>query len=69
MDSAITTHSSRDRVVAEFQRVRQFSEILCQPLQQDDFQIQSIVQTSPPKWHIAHVSWFFEAFVLPHFNP
>ncbi|MEW8440072.1 MAG: ergothioneine biosynthesis protein EgtB, partial [Candidatus Thiodiazotropha taylori] len=32
-------------------------------------QIQSIVQTSPPKWHIAHVTWFFEAFVLPHFDP
>ncbi|MES9828358.1 MAG: ergothioneine biosynthesis protein EgtB [Candidatus Thiodiazotropha sp.] len=69
MDTAITINSSRDRVVAEFQRVRQFSETLCQPLQLDDFQIQSIVQTSPPKWHIAHVSWFFEAFVLPHFNP
>ncbi|MET0110500.1 MAG: ergothioneine biosynthesis protein EgtB [Candidatus Thiodiazotropha sp.] len=69
MDTAITINSSRDRIVAEFQRVRRFSETLCQPLQLDDFQIQSIVQTSPPKWHIAHVSWFFEAFVLPHFNP
>ncbi|MEW8505826.1 MAG: ergothioneine biosynthesis protein EgtB [Candidatus Thiodiazotropha sp.] len=68
MDSTITINSGRDRIMAEFKRVRQFSETLCQPLQQDDFQIQSIVQTSPPKWHIAHVSWFFEAFVLPYFN-
>jgi ergothioneine biosynthesis protein EgtB len=51
----------------EFNRVRDFSETLCLPLQHDDYQIQSIVQTSPPKWHIAHVSWFFEAFVLTHF--
>jgi ergothioneine biosynthesis protein EgtB len=55
--------------MAEFNRIRRFSEILCQPLQHDDYQIQSIVQTSPPKWHIAHVSWFFEAFVLARFDP
>ncbi|MET0061632.1 MAG: ergothioneine biosynthesis protein EgtB [Candidatus Thiodiazotropha endolucinida] len=69
MESTITINSGRDRLMTEFQRVRRFSESLCLPLRADDFQIQSIVQTSPPKWHIAHVSWFFEAFVLPHFNP
>ncbi|MES9895429.1 MAG: ergothioneine biosynthesis protein EgtB, partial [Candidatus Thiodiazotropha endolucinida] len=62
MESTITINSGRDRLMTEFQRVRQFSESLCLPLRADDFQIQSIVQTSPPKWHIAHVSWFFEAF-------
>nr|WP_257125201.1 SUMF1/EgtB/PvdO family nonheme iron enzyme [Chromohalobacter japonicus] len=25
--------------------------------------------SAPPKWHIAHVSWFFEAFVLKPFHP
>jgi ergothioneine biosynthesis protein EgtB len=69
MNTSITINSDRDRLIAEFHRVRAFSETLCLPLQQDDYQIQSIVQTSPPKWHIAHVSWFFEAFVLPCFNP
>ncbi|MEW8029672.1 MAG: ergothioneine biosynthesis protein EgtB [Candidatus Thiodiazotropha sp.] len=68
MESTITINSGRDRLMTEFQRVRQFSETLCLPLRADDYQIQSIVQTSPPKWHIAHVSWFFEAFVLSHFN-
>lgn len=68
MESTITVNSSREQMIAEFHRVRQFTESLCLPLQQDDYQIQSIVQTSPPKWHIAHVSWFFEAFVLDHFK-
>jgi ergothioneine biosynthesis protein EgtB len=68
MDTNITIKSSRDRLISEFHRVRDFSETLCMPLQYDDYQVQSIVQTSPPKWHIAHVSWFFEAFVLDHFS-
>lgn len=50
-------------------RVRQFTEQFCTPLATDDYQVQSIVQTSPPKWHIAHVTWFFETFVLSEFDP
>ena len=69
MLAAVTTETSRDTLIAEFDRVRRYTETLCEPLAIDDYQLQSIVQTSPPKWHIAHVSWFFEAFVLPHFRP
>jgi len=69
MDTAVDTQSSREALVIEFDRVRGVTEHLCAPLATDDYQIQSIEQTSPPKWHIAHVSWFFEAFVLSHFVP
>lgn len=68
MDIKITTATGREALIAEYRRVRNFTESLCAPLAVDDYQIQSIVQTSPPKWHIAHVSWFFEAFVLHHFD-
>ncbi|MGV6808884.1 MAG: ergothioneine biosynthesis protein EgtB, partial [bacterium] len=47
-----------------YQAVRRFSEQLCEPLENDDYQIQSCLETSPPKWHLAHVSWFFETFLL-----
>ncbi|MEN8131826.1 MAG: ergothioneine biosynthesis protein EgtB [Pseudomonadota bacterium] len=69
MDTAVTMDASRETLIAEFERVRRYTESLCSPLATDDYQIQSIVQTSPPKWHIAHVTWLFEAFVLPHFVP
>ncbi len=67
MDNAVTVISNRETVIAEFDRVRRHTELLCAPLEIDDYQIQSIVQTSPPKWHIAHVTWLFETFVLQHF--
>jgi ergothioneine biosynthesis protein EgtB len=68
MDIRINTQSNREALIAEYQRVRRDTKALCSPLSTDDYQIQSIVQTSPPKWHIAHVTWFFEAFVLLHFD-
>jgi ergothioneine biosynthesis protein EgtB len=53
---------------ARYQRVRKVSENICSPLNTEDYQIQSIVETSPPKWHIAHVSWFFETFLLKPYS-
>jgi ergothioneine biosynthesis protein EgtB len=48
----------------DYRRIRALSERLCAPLAVEDYQIQAAVETSPPKWHLAHVSWFFETFLL-----
>jgi len=34
------------------------------PLEAEDCQVQTIPEVSPTKWHIAHVTWFFERFCL-----
>jgi ergothioneine biosynthesis protein EgtB len=47
-----------------FRRVRGLSERLCEPLATEDYGLQTAVEASPPKWHLAHVSWFFETFLL-----
>lgn len=60
---------ARARLADWYRQVRAVTEQLCEPLLAEDYQLQSIPQTSPPKWHIAHVSWFFEAFVLAEFEP
>jgi ergothioneine biosynthesis protein EgtB len=47
--------------------VRRLSESLAAPLSAEDQQVQTMDDVSPTKWHLAHVSWFFETFVLgPH---
>jgi len=52
-----------------FREVRRFTETICAPLQPEDFVPQSMTEASPVKWQIAHVTWFFEQFVLSPFAP
>jgi ergothioneine biosynthesis protein EgtB len=50
-----------------FDAVRTVSERLIAPLSAEDACVQSMPDASPSKWHLAHVTWFFETFVLePH---
>ncbi len=51
----------------DYARIRQQSESLCESLAIEDFCIQTIPEVSPTKWHLAHVSWFFEAMILEPF--
>jgi ergothioneine biosynthesis protein EgtB len=51
----------------QYQHIRKISEQLCQPLAIEDYGVQSMPDVSPPKWHLAHTTWFFETFLLvPH---
>lgn len=62
----------KEHLIHTFQKVRRQTEALCHPLAIEDYVIQSIEDVSPPKWHLAHSSWFFETFILekqlPHYQ-
>lgn len=51
-------------LLSHFNEVRSHTERICAPLTEADHQAQPIVDVSPPKWHLAHTTWFFETFVL-----
>lgn len=51
-------------LLAAFREVRARTVTLCAPLSAEDQIVQPMVDASPTKWHLAHTSWFFEAFVL-----
>ena len=54
----------QDRLLLLFKEVRLQTEKICEPLQPEDFVVQPVVDVSPPKWHLAHTTWFFENFIL-----
>src|SRR5688500_4089124 len=57
--------STQQRVLAErYRQVRALTELLCQPLELEDYVVQSMPDASPAKWNLGHTTWFFETFVL-----
>jgi len=54
----------RGEAAARYRAVRAVTETICDPLETEDYVIQTMTDVSPPKWHLAHVSWFFETFLL-----
>ncbi len=55
---------NREALAARYREVRGWTERLAAPLSPEDQQIQSMDDASPTKWHLAHVTWFFETFLL-----
>jgi len=54
-------------LLAYYMRVRSLTLTLCASLRTEDTVVQTMPDVSPTKWHLAHVTWFFERFVLePH---
>jgi ergothioneine biosynthesis protein EgtB len=56
-------------LLEKYRAVRAASEAICQPLQKEDYVVQPIADVSPPKWHLGHITWFWEAFVLNLHQP
>ena len=55
-------------LIDQFKLVRLASVDACEPLLIEDYGLQAAEYASPPKWHLAHTSWFFETFLLKPFQ-
>lgn len=56
-------------LLAAYHAVRSHTDALSATLSSEDQCIQSMPDVSPTKWHRAHVTWFFETFLLkPHLD-
>ena len=64
MQATTLNPSAFQTVMKQYQAVRKYTEQLCEPLQTEDYIPQPVAFASPPKWHLAHTTWFFEEFVL-----
>ena len=61
----VTKHA----LTVRYRATRARTERLCEPLEPEDHQLQSMPDCSPPKWHLAHTAWFFETFILAPHSP
>jgi ergothioneine biosynthesis protein EgtB len=55
-------------LAVRFMAIRAQTEALIEPLSPEDCQLQSMPDASPAKWHLAHLTWFFETFILERFE-
>ncbi|WP_051718397.1 ergothioneine biosynthesis protein EgtB [Hymenobacter sp. IS2118] len=67
------THPAAARIATSwpvrYQAVRAQSQALCAPLLPEDTVVQPMLDVSPPKWHLAHTTWFWETFLLTEYAP
>jgi len=65
--AAATHHVMAD--ATRYREIRSYTERLASALSPEDQCVQSMADASPAKWHRAHITWFFEEFVLGQFLP
>lgn len=58
------TYVKSEQLIDRYLNIRRQSVNICAPLQPEDYVVQPAEDVSPPKWHLGHVTWFFENFVL-----
>jgi ergothioneine biosynthesis protein EgtB len=63
------TGSLAQQLTDAYLRVRNETEQRAAPLSPEDQLIQSMPDASPAKWHRAHVTWFWEQFLLGEHQP
>ncbi len=70
MKDQLPSFTSQDIPLEDkFNEVRALSERLCSNLTAEDYLLQGMQDTSPPKWHLAHTTWFFEEVILKKYMP
>ena len=67
--SPVVSRVARPSWLARYQAVRAQSQALCAPLLPEDTVVQPTLDVSPPKWHLAHTTWFWETFLLKEYAP
>ncbi|MBJ7379458.1 MAG: ergothioneine biosynthesis protein EgtB [Polynucleobacter sp.] len=64
LNKVSNTPLSVDWLLDKFNQSRKYSTDLIRGLSAEDCQSQSMEDASPAKWHLAHVTWFYEVMVL-----
>ena len=64
MTAAVQPLEGPHRLLADFALCRANTESICARLEIEDHVVQPAPFVSPPKWHLAHTTWFLDCFLL-----
>lgn len=65
---ALQDKNLREDLATKYLRIRNYTEWICRNLEVEDCVVQTQLEVSPPKWHLAHTTWFFEEMILSVFK-
>jgi ergothioneine biosynthesis protein EgtB len=57
-----------DKLFSMFRKVRRMTIEICEPLEIEDFVVQTESFMSPPRWHLGHVTWFYEQLLKKYYR-
>jgi hypothetical protein len=57
-----------DEMFTKFKKVRRMTIEICEPLEIEDFVIQTDSFMSPPRWHLGHVTWFYDQLLKKYYK-
>jgi ergothioneine biosynthesis protein EgtB len=57
-----------DDMFTRFKKVRRMTIEICEPLEIEDYVIQTDSFMSPPRWHLGHVTWFYEQLLKKYYR-
>ena len=57
-----------DKIFSMFRKVRRMTIELCEPLEIEDYVVQTESFMSPPRWHLGHVTWFYDQLLKKYFK-
>jgi ergothioneine biosynthesis protein EgtB len=61
--TAVSDQDQKKPILEQFKEIRNRTLELVKTLEKDDFVVQTAFYMSPPKWHLGHVSWIYEAIL------
>ncbi len=61
--TTVPQQEEKKPLLDQFKETRQRSLELVKTLEKDDFVVQTAFYMSPPKWHLGHISWIYEAIL------
>ena len=61
--ATISNQDQKKPLLEQFHNTRNQTLELVKTLETDDYVVQTAFYMSPPKWHIGHVSWIYEAIL------